>query len=360
MVEGVEEIGEFAGIESEEVRPEFLDGLFDDGREPGEVPGKRDLMLGLVVVSLLELPCFFEDAAGPGVGVLDVGPALPLEVERLLPVKDRALLGRDLHDVVADGGDGDRLCDRAPFLFGEFRPADGHLLERLRGNLLDQRICRDELPCPGAHRALGEGDELEEDDLGRLLAEEFEGGLELGADQLVVRAEDVDHPVVVARLPGVVGEITGAVDRCAVAPPEDILLLEATLREVDPECLVLVRLRQTPDLLDDPVDIADPDEIALPDEPIVVGVQSGKGLLDPLGAEGDGSPKLCDGLGITAFHHLHETVDLFGGPGVLLDLPVCRDVDPGDVVVGLFTLLPGDTEVVKSPGDDGDLAAHIV
>jgi len=45
---------------------------------------------------------------------------------------------------------------------------------------------------------------------------------------------------------------------------------------------------------------------------------------------------------------------------VLPDLPVRRDIDPRDVVIFLLALLTGDAEVIESPGDDGNLAAHIV
>ncbi|KAF5029335.1 hypothetical protein DSECCO2_649630 [anaerobic digester metagenome] len=176
----------------------------------------------------------------------------------------------------------------------------------------------------------------------------------------MVRSENIDHPVEVARLPGVVGKVARAVDRRAVAPPEDVLLLETLLREVDPEDLVFVGLRQAPDPLDDPVHIAYPDEIALPDEPVVAGVQGGEGRFDAFRAEGDGRPELPDGLCIAALHLLHEAVDLLRDLRVLPDRPVRRDVDPGDVMVRLLTPPAGKAEVVESPGDDGDLAAHIV
>jgi len=60
------------------------------------VSGKRDLVVGLVVIRRLEPPGLLQYAACTGMGILDVWAALPLEVKRLLPVKDRALLGRYL------------------------------------------------------------------------------------------------------------------------------------------------------------------------------------------------------------------------------------------------------------------------
>jgi len=53
-------------------------------------------------------------------------------------------------------------------------------------------------------------------------------------------------------------------------------------------------------------------------------------------------------------------VDLFYDLRVLLKFPVRRDVDPCDVVVRLLAFLARDIEVIEPPGDDGDLAAHII
>ncbi len=157
-----------------------------------------------------------------------------------------------------------------------------------------------------------------------------------------------------------VGEVPGAVDRRAVTPPEYVLLLKALLREIDPEGLILMGLWEPPDLLDDPVNIPDPDKIALPDEPVVMGIQSGESRSDSLHTERDGRPERAGGLGVTAFHPLHEVINLFGDLGVLLDPLVRSDIDSRDVVIFLLALLTGDAKVIEPPGDDGDLAAHIV
>ena len=153
-------------------------------------------------------------------GVLDVGAALAFEVQRLLPVKDRALLGRDLHDIVADCGKADRCCNCLPRLFIEFRSPCSHFIECPLADLGDEVVSRDELAGPGAHRAFRQGDELEVDDLRDLLTHEFHGALELGSDQLVVSTEHIDDPVEVCPFPCMEGKVAGCIDRGAVAPAD--------------------------------------------------------------------------------------------------------------------------------------------
>ena len=111
VIERVEGVSKFPCIGGKDVRAELGDHLLDDHREPGDLLGESDLLFGLKIEALRKVPGFLKDTAGPGMGVLDVGAALPLEVQCLLPVKDRALLRRYLHDIIADGGKTDRFCN---------------------------------------------------------------------------------------------------------------------------------------------------------------------------------------------------------------------------------------------------------
>ena len=177
-------------------------------------------------------------------GVLDVRAALPFEVKRLLPVKDRALLGRYLHDIVADGGKPDRTCDGPPRLLVKFRPPHGHFIKGALADLGDEVIGRDELPGTGAHRSLREGNKLEVDDLRDFLAKEFHRALELCPDELVIGTEHIDDPVEVCPFPCMEGQVTGGIDRGSVTPADDILVPEPELREIECECLLVLCLRE--------------------------------------------------------------------------------------------------------------------
>ena len=175
-------------------------------------------------------------------GVLDVGAALPFEVEGFLPVKDRALFGRDLHDIVPDGGKPDRTGNGPPRLLVKFRPPYGHFIKGALADLGDEVIGRDELPGPGAHRALRQGDKLEVDDLRDFLAKQFHRALELCPDELVIGTEHIDDPVEIRPFPCMECEVAGCIDRGAVAPADDILVLETRT----PRDRVRVSLRPVP------------------------------------------------------------------------------------------------------------------
>ena len=97
----------------------------------------------------------------------------------LLPVKDRALLRRDLHDIVPDAGPGDGSCNAPAGLLVKFRPSGRHLFKSTFRDLGDQVVGRDKLSRTGAHRAFGKRDKLEVHDLRGFLSEEFHGALEL-------------------------------------------------------------------------------------------------------------------------------------------------------------------------------------
>ena len=112
MVERVEGVGKFAGIGGKDVRVESatITLSITDG-ELCNLLGKCDLLVGFKIIAFRKGACLLKNTAGTGMGILDVGPALALEVQCLFPVKDRALLRRDFYDIIPDGSKTDRLCD---------------------------------------------------------------------------------------------------------------------------------------------------------------------------------------------------------------------------------------------------------
>jgi len=64
------------------------------------------------------------------------------------------------------------------------------------------------------------------DDFWGSLTEEAHGHDQLCTDQLMIGTQHIDDPVKVPALPGVVGKVTGCIDRGAITPPEHIFLLE--------------------------------------------------------------------------------------------------------------------------------------
>ena len=63
--------------------------LLDNRWELCDLLGECYLLVGLKVITFGECACLFKNTAGTGMGILDVRPALALEIQRLLPVKDR-------------------------------------------------------------------------------------------------------------------------------------------------------------------------------------------------------------------------------------------------------------------------------
>ena len=127
----------------------------------------------------------------------------------------------------------------------QFRSPCGHLIKCTFPDLGNEIIGGDELACPGAHRAFGKRDELEVDDLRHFLSHEFHRALELGPDQFVIGAEDINDPVEVCPFPGMKGEVPGSIDRGAVTPAEDVLVLEPEFGEIEIECLLFVCLGES-------------------------------------------------------------------------------------------------------------------
>ncbi|KAF5066428.1 hypothetical protein DSECCO2_264120 [anaerobic digester metagenome] len=120
------------------------------------------------------------------------------------------------------------------------------------------------------------------DDLGWELADQPERRLELGADQLVVRPEHVDHPVEVTPLPEVIGKVAGRVDRRPVRAAQHVAVLDPRGGEVEIEDLVLVRHGQSGELGEHPLHVPVPEEVGLPDEPVVRRPEVGEGRAEPV------------------------------------------------------------------------------
>ena len=131
VVKCVEGVGKLPGIDGKDMRVEFGNHTLDDHGEAGDLLSKGDLIICLQFKVFGERPCFLQYTAGSGVSVLDVGAALPFEVKGVLPVKDRALLRRDLYDIIADGGKPDRTGDGPPCLLVKV-PASARSLHQRR------------------------------------------------------------------------------------------------------------------------------------------------------------------------------------------------------------------------------------
>ena len=278
--------------------------LLDDDGEPGKVPQARPRAPSVVVCRYRDrsaLSSMLQARQGIWMGGL-----LPLEVQRP-PVKDRALLG-NLHDIVANGGDGDRSdCLRSLSTgFGRRTVLSSYA----RGHLLDQFVRRDEL----ARRVLIEPsgrNELEVDDIGWLFAS-FEKKARIGRRSFVV-AREYRHPVECA-LPGVVAgrwqSTCRRLRRCASSPKPRS---ERSTQDL------VCGLRQAPD----------PPTIrpiayrmkSFPQTNRSVRFRAARVALMCL-PRGDRCPELPDGLCTQA--HLHEAVDL-SVISVLPDAPVRRE-----------------------------------
>ena len=103
------------------------------------------------------------------------------------------------------------------------------------------------------------------------MAEQFEGAVQLLEGELVVLADDRYRPVEVRELPLVVGDVAGRVQRGAVRPEEDELLVEAKGRQIQlPGVLVVGGLVEVLQAGDDVVGRAVPHEPRLLDELVEV------------------------------------------------------------------------------------------
>ena len=111
MVKCVKSISEFTGIRSEHVRVEFGRDLFYHRWEPCNLLGESNFLFGFQFIAVGKCASFLENAAGTGMRILDVGTTLALEIQCLLPVKNRTFLRRNLYDIIADGCQPDRFCD---------------------------------------------------------------------------------------------------------------------------------------------------------------------------------------------------------------------------------------------------------